>query len=263
MQIQEFIKQLGLDSFSHETFDKEDNEVKGKKKKNKKLEAAAEIGELANDSTSKPDRTEKPKGKTAKVNDKKTVSEKPTKQGKSKKSLDHGHASKNVNKGEIISSVPSKKTKQLKPLSSEETFATKSKQGSVPNSKRITFDDTGTAVAAPAPAKGSANASINLEAKQNKKIVFDESYLVNSETGNSGKSEGKGEWYNLLIMPDVPWYDQRVQLKPSTQYVTGPELKKLEDEAREHLEADSQNFKKGTFETKNESDSMQMFINII
>ena len=82
----------------------------------------------------------------------------------------------------------------------------------------------------------------NTEPKK-KRIIFDKTYISDSDANLSkGKSD---QWYKLLITPDLPWFQQGVNLQPSTQYVTGPELKKLEEEGSQHLESDVIKFKKG------------------
>jgi hypothetical protein len=67
-----------------------------------------------------------------------------------------------------------------------------------------------------------------------------------SNTDNENQSNGMNEqWYNLLISPDLPWFQQDTDSQPSTQYVSGPELKKLEEEGSKHLDSDVVKFKKG------------------
>ena len=74
--------------------------------------------------------------------------------------------------------------------------------------------------------------------------MFDKSYISNSDNANNSNGTSD-QWYKLLITPDLPWFQQGTDLQPSTQYVTGPELKKLEEEGSQHLDSDVVKFKKG------------------
>ena len=69
--------------------------------------------------------------------------------------------------------------------------------------------------------------------------------ISNSENENQSKGMSD-QWYKLLITPDLPWFQQGTDLQPSKQYVTGPEVKKLEEEGSQHLDSDVVKFKKGT-----------------
>ena len=108
-------------------------------------------------------------------------------------------------------------------------------------------------------------ASIDInQPKQNKKIIFDESYIVNSEEPVAGNGSQKSKfqpkkdftskdpsnkslpWYNLLIKPDAPWHQQGKQLKADVE-VSSDQLTKLQEEANKILEEDSFNFKKGNW----------------
>jgi len=84
---------------------------------------------------------------------------------------------------------------------------------------------------------------------QNKKIVFDESYIVNS-ADSAGGAPDKEAWYNLLIRPDQAWYQQGKKLKADGAPASPEEIKKCEDEARRYLEEDTVNFQKGKIQSK-------------
>lgn len=88
---------------------------------------------------------------------------------------------------------------------------------------------------------------------QNKKVIFDEEYIVNSSnnlgTGanlQANSSESKESWYHLLIKPDMPWYQQDKTLNTMPE-ASSEEIKKCEEEGKRYLEEDTVNYQKGTF----------------
>lgn len=82
----------------------------------------------------------------------------------------------------------------------------------------------------------------------NKKIVFDEEYLLNSSnTSKPGKdsSNSKDVWYNLLIKPDVAWHQQDKATKASLENPPAELVKQCEEEGKRYLEEDTLNYEKG------------------
>jgi hypothetical protein len=225
---------LGLDQFTHETLEQEEKALRLKKNK-KKSESNTQTEEAE----------EIPKVK--KIASKETVKDvaskaRPTPSESKGKKLKKKDSTVNVpSKNKVVekngfpkkSAPPAKVSngeRQNKRISFSDVGTAVPAQAvdSQPKNKRTTFDDTGTAV----PAQ-----------PLNKRIVFDETYISNSDANQSkGTSD---QWYKLLITPDLPWYQQGIDLQPSTQYVTGPELKKLEEKGSQHLESDVVKFKKG------------------
>lgn len=82
---------------------------------------------------------------------------------------------------------------------------------------------------------------------QNKKIVFDEDYLVKSSNASKVGNNPSGNqeaWYNLLIKPDVAWYLQDKAFK--SQDTPSPEfVRKCEEEGKMYFEEDTLNYEKG------------------
>ena len=215
-QVQDLIKQLGLDAITHETsldtipaikkgVKKSLNQVddgEGTATKSVKEEKKAKKTAKSGPSTSgeilvpkaigknKPSAVEigsqAPKGKPNKKHAETKTDEASTAKSNKKNML--------KNKPTAVENHSQKPTAKLNKKiifddgqsgGSDETLGGKSLVN-----KKITFDDTGTALPAEAP-------------KANKKIVFDDSYLVNSEKKLDKDSETP--WYHLLITPDRPW----------------------------------------------------------
>ena len=85
--------------------------------------------------------------------------------------------------------------------------------------------------------------SISTGPPQNKKIVFDESYIVGDQPlPNTSKDEA---WYNLLISPDKPWYQQGKKLKSDGSEPSTEDVSKCEAEGKRYLDEDTANFMKG------------------
>ena len=137
------------------------------------------------------------------------------------------------------------------------------------NSK-ITFDDADNSYVS----QKKEVPSINLDGpKQNKKIVFDDSLIVNSTEFVPGATAAKGEkpqafsqkkvqipkdgsaWFNLKIKPDAPWYTQGKRLKAGPALSSTDERTKLEEEGKKLLEEDIFNFKKGNIYRQNTVDA--------
>ena len=239
-QIQSYIKELGLDQFTHETLEQEEKALKIKKNK-KKSESNSQFEET--------EEIPKVKKTVSKVTVKDVASKaRPTTSESKGKKIKKKDSTVNVpanNKVPERNGFPKKSAppakvpngeRQKKKISFSDAGPAIPTQAvdNQPKNKRTTFDDTGTAV----PAQ-----PLNAEPK-NKRIVFDKSYISN--TDNANHSNGTSDqWYKLLITPDLPWFQQATDLQPSTQYVTGPELKKLEEEGSQHLDSDVVKFKKG------------------
>lgn len=82
---------------------------------------------------------------------------------------------------------------------------------------------------------------------QNKKIVFDEEYLVKSSNLSkvaNNPSSNQEAWYNLLIKPDVAWYLQDKAFK-SHDTPSAEVIRKCEEEGKMYLEEDTLNYEKG------------------
>jgi hypothetical protein len=239
-QIQSYIKELGLDQFTHETLEQEEKALRLKKNK-KKTESNLQTEETEEiPKVKKTVSKETVKDVASKARP--TPSESKGKKPKKKDSTVNVPANKKVVKRNGLpkksappAKVPKGERQNKRTSFSDVGTAIPAQAGdSQPKNKRTTFDDTGTAI---------PTQPLNTEPK-NKRIVFDKTYISNSD--NANQSNGTSDqWYKLLITPDLPWYQQGTDLQPSTQYVTGPELKKLEEEASQHLESDVVKFKKG------------------
>ena len=111
--------------------------------------------------------------------------------------------------------------------------------------KKIVFDSESISTTSePKPKdKNLGNQGGLLPAGQNKKIVFDESYIVNSE--DPAAEDKEDAWYQLLIRPDQPWYQQGKKLKADSSTPSPEEVKKCEEEGRRYLEEDTVNYQRG------------------
>ena len=119
-----------------------------------------------------------------------------------------------------------------------------------PQNKKIVFDEEYINTKSNQDAEGKS--TVNSEHQpQNKKIVFDEEYIVNSSNTsghgvNSGKNEtSKGSWFNLLIKPDMPWYQQDKALESSAAEFSAEEIRRCEIQGKNNLEEDVVNYQKG------------------
>ena len=84
---------------------------------------------------------------------------------------------------------------------------------------------------------------INLSKPQNKKILFDETYIVgNQPLPDTDKDKA---WYNLLINPDTPWYQQGKKLKSDSSKHSPEEDSECEAERKRYVGEDTANFLKG------------------
>ena len=185
---------------------------------------------------------------------------------------DAGQTSDGVKKAVSVAKESVKKTKKIKekvPALKKANELTNKKStysfGEKPNSnsafkapqgtkqeknKKIVFDDDGAAkVVQPV-----------IQNKQNKKIIFDESYIMNTEDRLSTQSAVKPDslnasgsksnddsipWYNLLVKPDVPWYQQTKNLNQDGPQVSAELAKKYEEEGKQYLDDDCTNFRRG------------------
>lgn len=230
-QIHNFIKELGLDKFTHETLDADDSNsgaaVKIKKKIKSKPEAIAPVGDKV--PSAQPKAVVASKGKQNYAKSASAAAE--TTNG-----FRNGHAPPMQKKFQPVPDFQPSSRKDIE------------KQGFIApagQNKKIVFDkEVPTEAEAKAARKEMEKQGAIAPGGQNKKIVFDESYIVNS-SDSAGGAPDKEAWYNLLIRPDLAWYQQGKKLKADGAPASPEEIKKCEDEARRYLEEDTANFQKG------------------
>lgn len=119
-------------------------------------------------------------------------------------------------------------------------------------SKKIIFDESYIGNNSTKKNNAKVQPPIDLfQAPQNKKVIFDEDYILKSSNSsgleNNPMETDNQEWYNLLIKPDVVWYQQgRKDLPDPKEQPSAEEVRKCEEEGKKYLEEDTVNFQRGT-----------------
>ena len=152
---------------------------------------------------------------------------------------------------EVISKQRSSAAPAEKPFKAKESAALKPTKNFQKPVNRDALKSQGGEVAEPKSKKilskqsedSAIGLKINLSKPQNKKILFDETYIVgNQPLPDTDKDKA---WYNLLINPDTPWYQQGKKLKSDSSKHSPEEDSECEAERKRYVGEDTANFLKG------------------
>lgn len=239
-QIHDFIKSLGLDQFR--PCMPEESSSAAPSEKPLKVKKSAALNPTKN--FQKPIDSAVPKSQAIKV------AEPKSKKFQAKQSEDSASGlkidlSKPQNKKIVFDKSQKKDFKNKKHGDEAETRGAKINLSKPTQNKKIVFDETLTTESLRNKKQGdqSTGLSISTGPPQNKKIVFDESYIVGDQPlPDTGKDEA---WYNLLISPDKPWFQQGKKLKSEGSEPSPEEVSKCEAEGKRYLDEDTANFLKG------------------
>ena len=241
-QIHDFIKGLGLDQFGPEGMPEESSSSAPSEKpfKAKKSAALKPMKDFL-----KPVDRAAPKSQTIKVAEPKSKKFQAKQSEDSASGLKIDLSKPPQNKKIVFDKSQTKDFKNKKHGDEAETRGAKIDLSKPPQNKKIVFDETLTTESLRSKKQGdqSTGLSISTGPPQNKKIVFDESYIVGDQPlPDTGKDEA---WYNLLISPDKPWFQQGKKLKSDGSEPSPEEVSKCEAEGKRYLDEDTANFLKG------------------